>query len=68
VVFDSNTLHASADNLSPHPRCNLFFVYNSVENRLREPYAADQPRPDWLAARRDHAALAPSAYRPARVA
>lgn len=51
VVFDCNTLHASADNLSPAPRCNLFFVYNSVENAMQRPFAAPAPRPAWLAAR-----------------
>lgn len=53
TVFDCNTLHASSDNLSPLPRANLFFVYNSVENRLRAPFAAPAPRPQWLAARDD---------------
>lgn len=51
ILFECNTLHASSDNLSPVSRSNLFFVYNSVENRLREPYAAPAPRPEWIAAR-----------------
>lgn len=53
VLFECNTLHASSDNLSPWPRSNLFFVFNSVENRLAEPYAAPEPRPEWVAARQD---------------
>ena len=59
VVFDCNTLHASSDNLSPVPRSNLFFVYNSVENLLRTPYAAAAPRPEWLASRERVAVLQP---------
>jgi ectoine hydroxylase len=34
IIFECNTLHASNANMSPWPRSNLFFVYNSVENRL----------------------------------
>lgn len=51
TVFDCNTLHGSADNLSPTPRSNLFFVYNSVENALQAPFAAAGPRPEWVASR-----------------
>ncbi|MFF5531492.1 ectoine hydroxylase [Streptomyces cinerochromogenes] len=51
VVFDSNSLHASAPNVSPFARTNLFVVYNSVENTLGTPYAAPSPRPAYLASR-----------------
>jgi ectoine hydroxylase len=51
TLFECNTLHASADNLSPYPRSNLFFVYNSVDNRLTAPPAATEPRPEWIATR-----------------
>jgi len=51
VLFDCNTLHASGSNLSPCPRSNVFLVYNALENRLRAPYAAPEPRPDFLATR-----------------
>ncbi|WP_317848695.1 hypothetical protein [Marinobacter sp. R17] len=37
--------------MSPWPRSNLFFVYNSIENTLGEPYAAPQARPEFLASR-----------------
>jgi len=57
LLFECNTLHASNRNLSPWGRANLFFVYNSVENRLVPPYAATQPRPEYLAARGRPAAL-----------
>jgi ectoine hydroxylase len=51
TLFECNTLHASSENLSPTPRSNLFFVYNSLENQLTAPYAAPAPRPEWLATR-----------------
>ncbi|WP_148863710.1 ectoine hydroxylase [Marinobacter fonticola] len=57
LLFDCNTLHASNANLSPWPRANLFFVYNSVENRLAEPFAGTQPRPEYLGARKRNVAL-----------
>ncbi|MFW6093979.1 MAG: ectoine hydroxylase [Pseudomonadota bacterium] len=53
TLFECNTLHASSDNLSPVPRSNLFFVYNSVENQLDAPFHAPKPRPEWVATR-DH--------------
>ncbi|HCR98607.1 MAG: ectoine hydroxylase [Halomonas sp.] len=49
LLFDCNTLHASNANLSPDPRSNVFFVFNRPDNRCREPYAAPQQRPDFLA-------------------
>jgi ectoine hydroxylase len=58
ILFECNTLHASSDNLSNQPRPNLFFVYNSVENRLREPYSGLHPRPEWLATRADERVMA----------
>ncbi|OFE11582.1 ectoine hydroxylase [Pseudohongiella acticola] len=51
LLFECNTLHASNENMSPWPRSNLFFVYNSIENRLQEPFAASEPRPEYLGAR-----------------
>lgn len=51
LLFECNTLHASNKNLSPWPRSNLFFVYNSIENMIDEPYAAKEPRPEFLATR-----------------
>ncbi len=57
MLFESNTLHASNLNMSPWPRSNLFFVYNSVENLLEEPYAANSERPDFLGARKNTAPL-----------
>lgn len=57
MLFECNTLHASNSNISPWPRANLFFVYNSVDNALQEPYAANSARPDFLGARKNTAPL-----------
>lgn len=57
LLFECNTLHASNKNLSPWPRSNLFFVYNSVENQLEQPYCGNPPRPEFLAARENTAPL-----------
>lgn len=51
ILFDCNTMHGSASNLSPTPRSNLFAVYNSVDNALRQPFGDQPPRPDYLAER-----------------
>lgn len=59
VFFDCNTLHASANNLSPFPRSNVFLVYNSVQNTLQEPYLNLKPRPSFLAERENIAPLVP---------
>jgi len=50
--FDANLLHGSGSNITPLPRSNVFLVFNSTDNALREPYAAARPRPEYLAARR----------------
>jgi len=59
LLFECNTLHASNRNMSPWPRANLFFVYNSVENRLVEPFGRTPHRPGYLAARKRTEALKP---------
>lgn len=51
LLFDCNTMHGSSANISPYPRSNAFFVYNSVENKLQEPYSSSKPRPQYIAAR-----------------
>jgi ectoine hydroxylase len=51
VVFDSNAMHGSNANISPHPRHGVFLVYNSIENQLVEPYCGLAPRPDYIASR-----------------
>jgi ectoine hydroxylase len=64
LFFDCNTLHGSAGNISPWPRNNLFMVYNSVENRLVEPFRGLAPRPEHIAARERCVALSPLAVHP----
>jgi len=59
VFFDCNTLHASANNVSPFPRSNVFLVYNSVQNTLQEPFLKLKPRPPFLAERENIAPLVP---------
>ncbi|MFA5709661.1 ectoine hydroxylase [Mycolicibacterium sp.] len=49
--FDANLLHGSGSNITPFPRSNVFLVFNSVENELAAPFAAQTPRPEYLAAR-----------------
>ncbi|HVV30402.1 MAG TPA: ectoine hydroxylase [Mycobacteriales bacterium] len=51
VLFDCNVMHGSSSNITPYPRCNLFVVYNSVDNPLQEPFAAPARRPEFIASR-----------------
>lgn len=51
IFFDCNTLHGSANNISPGPRSNIFTVYNSVENVLNPPKYGLAERPSYLAYR-----------------
>lgn len=59
VFFDCNTMHGSNSNISPFARSNVFFVYNSVENSLSEPYCGLKPRPEHIAARESFHGLEP---------
>ncbi len=51
VMFDCNAMHGSSGNITPYSRSNLFYVFNSVENAVTEPFAAEVPRPTFIAAR-----------------
>ena len=51
LMFDSNIMHGSGNNITPFPRSNIFMVFNSVENVLIDPFAAPQPRPTFIASR-----------------
>jgi ectoine hydroxylase len=53
VLFDCNTMHGSNSNITPFDRANVFVVFNSVDNRLVEPFGGTRPRPEFLAARKD---------------
>lgn len=51
LLFDCNLMHGSNSNITPDPRSNVFIVYNSVHNKLGEPYSGQKPRPDFIASR-----------------
>ena len=51
TIFDCNLMHGSTANLSPYPRNNIFFVYNSLDNTLVEPFGGMLPRPEYIASR-----------------
>ncbi|MDX6749344.1 ectoine hydroxylase [Geminicoccaceae bacterium 1502E] len=51
VIFDCNTMHGSASNITPMPRSNAFFVFNAMSNRLEAPFGPAKPRPDFVATR-----------------
>ena len=59
IIFECNTLHGSNANMSPWARSNLFFVYNSVENQLTQPFCGNRPRPEFLGNRTRCEALVP---------
>lgn len=57
VLHEGNIMHGSPDNISPTPRTNIFFVYNSVDNVPGErPFGAENFRPSFLS-NRDHTPL-----------
>ncbi|MEZ4334802.1 MAG: ectoine hydroxylase [Myxococcota bacterium] len=51
VLFDCNLMHASAGNITPLPRSNVFLVYNALSNRVGPPPGGLRPRPEFLATR-----------------
>lgn len=51
LFFDCNLIHGSGSNISHYPRSNIFFVYNSVENKLQAPFCGSDPRPEFIASR-----------------
>lgn len=51
TFFDCNLLHGSSGNITPLPRNNIFIVYNSILNLLRDPYCGRLPRPEHIAVR-----------------
>ena len=63
TLFDCNLMHGSNGNITPYPRSNAFFVYNSMENLLEEPFAASHQRP-WYLGNRSPEALEPGAFIP----
>ncbi|WP_147804892.1 ectoine hydroxylase [Alkalicoccus halolimnae] len=59
LLFDCNTMHGSAGNISPYPRSNVFFVYNSIHNKLEQPFNGKAPRPEFLANRENIKPITP---------
>lgn len=49
VLFHPNLVHGSGHNMSRHSRWHIYTVYNQVSNR---PQAVENPRPEWVVARR----------------
>lgn len=67
LLFECNTMHGSSSNISPYPRSNVFMVYNSVSNRLVEPFAGTKPRPNYIACR-DYCPIVPVEVAPSYAA
>lgn len=53
TLFECNEMHGSNSNITPHPRSNIFIVYNSVENTPVDPFGGLWPRPAHIAERED---------------
>ncbi|MFT6589172.1 MAG: ectoine hydroxylase [Rhodoferax sp.] len=64
VFFDCNMMHGSNSNITPYPRSNVFFVYNSMDNQLQAPQDGLKPRPEYVAVREDISALAAAPLTP----
>jgi len=62
LLFDCNTMHGSAGNITPYPRTNLFFVFNAMSNRLAAPASGQKPRPEFIARRRNIQSIEPIGY------
>ncbi|MBI1181857.1 MAG: ectoine hydroxylase [Alphaproteobacteria bacterium] len=59
LLFDCNTMHGSASNITPFPRSNVFFVYNAVSNQVTSPFGGRRPRPEFVATRETMSPLDP---------
>lgn len=55
LLFECNTMHGSNSNITPYGRNNIFLVYNSVKNRLVDPFSGGKPRPGYIASRQAEA-------------
>ena len=53
TLFECNTMHGSASNITPTPRSNIFIVYNSIDNKPVAPFCGLAPRPNFIAERED---------------
>ncbi len=59
IIFDCNTIHGSNSNITPHPRSNLFLVYNALSNQVGSPFSGQKPRPEYICSRDSIKPLAP---------
>lgn len=53
TFFECNVMHGSNSNITPLPRSNVFFVFNSVDNTPVAPFCGLPPRPPFIAERED---------------
>jgi ectoine hydroxylase len=51
VLIDCNAIYGSNSNITPLPCTSLFIAFNSVENRLTQPFGDTRPRPSYIAER-----------------
>jgi len=52
IIFDCNLMHGSHSNISHFDRCNVFFVFNALSNKLDAPFAkSPSQRPERIAVR-----------------
>lgn len=62
LIFDCNTMHGSNSNITPLPRSNAFFVFNALSNRVVAPFCNQEPRPEFVASRREIAPIEPAQF------
>ncbi|GAA0496622.1 ectoine hydroxylase [Salinibacillus aidingensis] len=62
LFFESNIMHGSSGNISPFPRSNVFFVFNSIQNKLEKPFSDLTPRPEFLANRENIKPIQPKPF------
>lgn len=48
ILFDCNLLHCSGANVTEGKRTNLYFVFNSINNQLQDPFSGDAHRPEEM--------------------
>lgn len=59
VVFDCNVMHGSNSNITPHPRSNVFMVFNALANAVVDPFCPQPPRPEYICGRQRIEPLVP---------
>lgn len=64
ILFDCNTMHGSNGNITPIPRSNVFFVFNSFSNRVVDPFCKQPPRPEFICNRNCIVPIKPKKFYP----